>query len=220
MLRSLNEIEQTCRKAARGCGLPWGVADEVGKSVRWLHVFGIDGISALVDLLSEVDHRTTHNLSPQSLEGVWQAQSGTLSPIMVGISLCDCLQQLVSASAHTRTIAYPVLTAGFLGQSALLPNQSVEIQWNDVTLGLYRDKLVIEGNQEDLMVGETDGLVCSRSKLSETANSMPMHIGDALVNQQAWGILESFAYKTYVEATEASRLSGAGAGSMTTIDND
>ena len=33
---SLNEVEATAKKATRGAGYPWGLAEEAGKAVRWL----------------------------------------------------------------------------------------------------------------------------------------------------------------------------------------
>ncbi|MDD9884917.1 MAG: DUF3726 domain-containing protein [Gammaproteobacteria bacterium] len=44
---SLNQIEQTARKAARGAGLAWGLADEVGRAMRWLHAYGLNGAALL-----------------------------------------------------------------------------------------------------------------------------------------------------------------------------
>ena len=40
MSYSLNEFEALALKAARGAGLPWGLAEEAGKAVRILSSFG------------------------------------------------------------------------------------------------------------------------------------------------------------------------------------
>ena len=53
-LLSLNQIEQTTRKAARGAGLAWGLADETGRAVRWLHAHGLPGVAALADWLESI----------------------------------------------------------------------------------------------------------------------------------------------------------------------
>ena len=47
MHASLNEIESLCKKAARGAGLSWGLAEEAGKAARWLSAHGLDGPGVL-----------------------------------------------------------------------------------------------------------------------------------------------------------------------------
>ncbi|MGR3485095.1 MAG: DUF3726 domain-containing protein [Paracoccaceae bacterium] len=51
MILSLGEVEALSRKAARGAGLPWGLAEEAGRAVRHLHALGLDGASALAACL-------------------------------------------------------------------------------------------------------------------------------------------------------------------------
>ncbi len=215
---SLNEIELNCRKAARGCGLPWGVADEAGKAVRWLHAFGLDAVTGYATLLSQYDHNNYFDYAPVSLEGIWQARSEILSPIMTGISLCDCFELMTQRTIETTDIAWPLLAAGFLGQTVLDKEQAVRISWNDVSLVLCRDELVVSGESEDLYVATAGSLVCERlpvadrRELTESGVGLDLHIGDAVVDASAWAQLSEYAHRTYVEATEASRLSGAGAG--------
>lgn len=48
---SLGEVEALCKKAARGAGLPWGLAEEAGFAARWLSAHGFDGAGlVLTDL--------------------------------------------------------------------------------------------------------------------------------------------------------------------------
>jgi hypothetical protein len=64
MLFSLNEIEAQLRKAARGAGLPWGLAEEAGKAARWLAMHGIDGLPASAALFEQNDGRPYDELAP------------------------------------------------------------------------------------------------------------------------------------------------------------
>lgn len=216
MKRSLNEIEHTCRKAVRGCGLPWGIADETGRAVRWLHLFQLDGVSSLASLLEEYDHHQPLDYAPQSLDGVWQGPNSLLSPVMTGPSLCDYIELMPEQGITTRRIACPILLAGFLGQSALKPEQSVTLSWLTVSLSFYCDRLMISGNKDDLYTDRVNSLTCTRTPFScdgdDDGDALSPKIGDAQVNTGAWERLEQYAWLTYVKATEASRLSGAGAG--------
>ncbi len=214
MLRSLNEVEQTARKAAKGCGLPWGVADEVAKSVRWLQAFGIDAISPLSEILP--DHHPINRLRPESLKGVWKAPGGVLSPLMVGLSLSDCVAMSAQQTFETEKITYPVLAAGFLGQASLLEADAVVCGWCEVQIRLYRNELLVSGNQADLLTADASSMYCraagSSTYFDGDCRALTLHVGDTEVNSAAWDQLEKWVYKTYVEATEESRLHGAGAG--------
>ena len=46
-MKSLSEIETTSKRASRAAGFSWGVAEEVGKCVRLLELFGLPGIKNL-----------------------------------------------------------------------------------------------------------------------------------------------------------------------------
>ena len=46
-MKSLSEIETTSKRASRAIGFSWGVAEEVGKCVRLLELFGYSGIKNL-----------------------------------------------------------------------------------------------------------------------------------------------------------------------------
>ena len=43
-MKSLSEIETVSKRSSRAAGFPWGVAEEIGKNIRMLEMFGISGI--------------------------------------------------------------------------------------------------------------------------------------------------------------------------------
>ena len=46
-MKSLSEIETLSKRASRAAGFSWGIAEEVGKSIRLLELFGLEGIKNL-----------------------------------------------------------------------------------------------------------------------------------------------------------------------------
>ena len=44
---SLSEIDTTVKRASKAVGFSWGIAEEVGKSIRLLEMFGLPGIKNL-----------------------------------------------------------------------------------------------------------------------------------------------------------------------------
>ena len=46
-MKSLSEIDTTSKRASRAAGYSWGIAEEVGKNIRLLEMFGFPGIKNL-----------------------------------------------------------------------------------------------------------------------------------------------------------------------------
>ena len=225
MICSLNQIEQTARKAVRGAGLPWGLADDAGKAVRWLHIYGLQGVSALVEVLGRHDYSnaaTIARLVPASLGGVWRATGGVLDPLLAGASLNDRFDRPGDAVVETAAIARPVLVAGFIGNAAEIEDRTFTLTWPAVSLCCRRGGLWVEGEQQAVDIETAEFLCCQQSAPSDdvadaAARALPgrhyaPRIAEATVESDAWARLEQYAHRTYVETTAASRLAGAGAG--------
>ncbi len=215
MFRSLNEIEQTVRKAARGRGLPWGIADEAGKAVRCLHQMELGGIGQLIRMLDQSDAggvslRLVHG------GGTWTPKSGKLDPLLAGPSLCDFMDARVSSRVEMEQVACPLLLAGFLVNAVSGRRDAMRLSWSGVSLEISSGQIGIHGSDQELETGLGDHVVCERiaglDGLPASARS-----GQVWVEDAAWARLEQYARRTYVEATEASRNAGAGAG---LLDND
>ena len=52
---TLAEIESSMRKAAQAIGLDWGIAEEAGKSARWLAAFGLPGAELMLAQLQQLE---------------------------------------------------------------------------------------------------------------------------------------------------------------------
>jgi len=50
-MKSLSEIETTVKRASRAAGYSWGIAEEVGKSIRLSELFGFPGLNILVNII-------------------------------------------------------------------------------------------------------------------------------------------------------------------------
>ena len=52
-MKTLSEIDTTSKRATRGAGFTWGIAEEVGKNMRLLELFGLSGIKNLNKFLKD-----------------------------------------------------------------------------------------------------------------------------------------------------------------------
>ncbi|MEO9574656.1 MAG: DUF3726 domain-containing protein [Tateyamaria sp.] len=211
MTYSLNEIEAHAKKAARGGGYDWGVAEEAGKAVRWLASHGLPGAEALAAHLS----LPAHDGPPQTLEGDWSSATGTLCPLTAGITLNDCADRLTTAHGQTmKNVTQPLLVVPFAAWAALHIKAPLIVVWDSVRLTTNGYDLHVEGAEHDLSTLQTDALECFVAK-GDHALAAPALRGN--ISPDVWAELNTFAQRTYAPATEASRLLGAGAG---VTDND
>ena len=56
-MKSLSEIETTSKRASKAAGFSWGVAEEIGKCIRLLELFGLPGIKNLNKFYKEKDQK-------------------------------------------------------------------------------------------------------------------------------------------------------------------
>ncbi len=55
---TFSEIEMTTKRASKAAGFSWGVAEEIGKSIRSLELFGLPGIINLNQYLKKIKKKT------------------------------------------------------------------------------------------------------------------------------------------------------------------
>ncbi|KIC30486.1 DUF3726 domain-containing protein [Leisingera sp. ANG-S5] len=209
MSYALNEVEATAKRAARGAGYDWGLAEEAAKATRWLCAQGLDGAAVLASLLEAGYAADLSAHVPQDLQAEWKA-AVPLCPLGTGATLSDCAAQLKSAPLAIGLLSQPAMILPFAALTARQLGTCVTI--------------VSDGFQ-----AVTDGaaLQCE-GVLPETAARLTIRAAGSLSNpyptrtraepeEAAWAVLNRYAHKTYAPATEESRRLGAGAGLS---DND
>ncbi len=211
MMYSLNEIEAHARKAARGGGYDWGVAEEAGKAVRWLVSHGLNGAAALATHLSVM----AHDGPPQALDGVWTSATGALCPLTAGVTLNDCADRLNAMHEQAmRDVTQPLLVVPFAAWAALHIKAPLTVVWDSVRATTNGYDLHIQGSEDDLNTPQTSALQCV---IAQGDHALVAPALRGAFSTEVWDKLNTFAQRTYAPATEASRLLGAGAG---VTDND
>ncbi|MGC1496821.1 MAG: DUF3726 domain-containing protein [Sulfitobacter sp.] len=216
MSYSLNEIEALSKRAARGAGLSWGIAEEAGKAARWLASHDLPGVELLAHVLVQNDDIALRDLTPTSLEGIWKSPGGTMCPLLAGASLNDCAQRLLTGQAIEMTgVSHPLIVLPFAAWAAIHIETGVALTWVNVRLETDGFGVWIDGPQDQISTTMPVELTCTRAENRTDPAQPPAQRGIAQV--AAWDMLNSFAHRTYAPATEESRNLGAGAG---TSDND
>ncbi|MEQ8895777.1 MAG: DUF3726 domain-containing protein [Roseovarius sp.] len=214
---SLNEIEALSRKAARGGGMDWGLAEETGKAVRWLCAAGWPGPEALAALLPAQDGVTWEAVRPRTDTDPWSARDGILCPSAAGAALTDRAQTL--AYGHTiamAAVARPILLIPYAAWAADLAERPLCIRWPGVTV-------TFDSGTPRADIPDPASLTAARTETLEiapvnetTGQPVARHTRADLPADTA-RTLTAFAQRTYAPGTPESRATGAGAG---LTDND
>lgn len=198
---SLAEIDGECRKAARGAGCPWGIAEEAGKAARWLAERGLPGPEALARLL----------LTPRNCP--CGGDDGPGCPLRIGAALSDTAETIAAGEGHRSIVAQPLIVFAIVGRAAAATGATFTVRWNGA-----------EGvcGPHGFTLTAPSGVLADVATLTVSKGaSSPAPVRGSLrasaVDPGSWSVLNRYASQTYAPATEASRQRGAGAGGP---DND
>jgi len=216
---SLNEVETYGRRAARGAGMSWGLAEEAGKASRWLAERGLPGVELLVRLLTANDGRSYSSMAPVIANGRWQAGEGALCPVCTGAALSDRIDVLARGEEICLSaLAYPLLLAPFLDHSWRFDDASYELRWPNVRASVFADGVTLECEKQSAHLSErVDEVKVSVGAHRKGGPTHHPRTGGVMTPLSVWRAMDALAKRTYVPATEESRARGAGAGRT---DND
>jgi len=215
MSYSLNEIEAIAKRAARGAGMPWGLAEEAAMAVRWLASYGLDGPELLASSLSHWNKSSVADASPNTDGVVWSCSNETLHPIVAGAALSDAADRLKHEPMITlEHVTHPLLLLPFTAGAARQISSTVSLEWDGVKVVSNGESLCIKGTTDALNVG-AETTVIVRANSSMGAPVYPKTRGD--MTDECLANLSHFAMQGFAPATDESRKLGAGAG---LTDND
>lgn len=211
---SVNEIESLAKRAARGAGLPWGLAEEAAKAARWLAARRLPTVPLVTDLLRRNDGVPYEALAPDVSGDTWTARSRDLCPLIAGAALSDRAEAIAAgASVTLAAVSYPLLLAAFLGRAAAAIGQVFELRWPGATIRCLPEGPHIEADGPDaLQARRVESVTVRGVKHSAADRPAPRSAQRVEVSPDDWAVLKSLAHRTYVPATDESRLRGAGAG--------
>lgn len=214
-LLTLAETESYLRKAARACGLDWGIAEEAGKAARWLAAFNLPGPEILFAHLQNLEGQEYSAFVPDCRTQPWRSTGGSLCPIITGAALADrSAQMLEGVIFELGLTAYPLLLAATVGQAARCHGTVFTTAWAGVEISCFENGLSIEGNRDDLLLPQVQAVSCRQNDLP-APQQLPSTLAYA-IDRDVFKRIDALAFETYAPATAASRA-GAGAG---LTDND
>ena len=91
-MQSLSEIDTTSKRAAKAAGFSWGNSEEIGKSIRQLELFGLQGIKNLNQYYTDKQNKEFENLNLISDKN--EPSLKAYCPIILGISFLDQIKSV------------------------------------------------------------------------------------------------------------------------------
>jgi len=199
-MQSFSEIDTTSKRASKAAGFAWGIAEEVGKNMRNLEMFGLPGVKNLNLYLQKIKKNPMEK--PNKIEKENKPQSNEFCPIHCGIVFLDNCKMLETLkSIKFFNVSYPLLLLPFLSRASDIVGKKIYVQYEENNFLLNFDKTIFSKNIKN------DHVISLAKEVS-----IEFLENNNLFSDQEWKELYKLSEETFVEESESSKTKAAGAG--------
>ena len=201
---TFSEIETTTKRASKAAGFSWGVAEEIGKSIRSLELFGLPGIINLNQYLKKIKKK--HPTKIIKIEKENKTDDKEFCPIYSGIAFLDrCLELEKLKSLKFYNVSHPLLMLPFISRASEIVSKKILLEFDNSSFLLNFDKSIFSKNIQKQIQSKTKVV---NIEFIENKNSF---------SQQDWKELYKLSEETFVDESDSLKTTAAGAG---LTDND
>ena len=203
-MKSLSEIETVSKRSSKASGFSWGVAEEVGKNIRMLEMFGLSGIKNLNYYFRIRNTKTFEKLNLVKKEN--KTTKLEFCPIIAGLSFLDQVRSLEKFNEiRFEKIAYPILFLPFVSRASEVIGKKLRLEI-DNKFFLFNYNITLYSNLQNEGIIEIGNNVLI--KFEENKDSF---------KENEWKEIYTLSENTFVEESDTLKHVGAGAG---LTDND
>ena len=203
-MKSLSEIDTVSKRATRGAGFDWGIAEEVGKNIRMLEMLGIAGIKNLNHYYKIKVKKNFEKINLIDKEN--KSNKLEYCPIIAGVSFLDQVRSLESLSEiKFENIAFPILFLPFVSRASEVVGKKILLKIDNRNFLLNYNNSIYSNSLNDGIITIGNDIVI---KFLENVDSF---------EENEWKELYKLSENTFVEESDSLKKSGAGAG---LTDND
>ena len=203
-MQSFSEIDTTSKRASKAAGFTWGVAEEIGKNMRNLEMFGLPGIKNLNLYFRKIKKKP--NEKPKRIEKKNKPKSKEFCPIYCGVAFLDNCKKLENLKLiKFFNVSYPLLILPFLSRSSDIVGKKILVKYEKNNFLLNFDKSIFSNNSNNQIVSRAKEISI---EFLENNNSFSL---------KEWKELYKLSEETFVEESDSLKKKGAGAG---LTDND
>ena len=202
-MKTLSEIDTTTKRASKAIGFSWGIAEEIGKNIRLLEMFGLPGIVNLNQYFKIYKKQQFQNIS---LITKFNTSKISYCPIITGVNFLDQTSIMEELDEiNFENVSFPILFMPFLSRASEIIGKKILLTIDNKEF-LFNFNQSIYSNYSNKEIWEKSNKI--NIKFLENKN---------LFNENEWQELYKLSEKIFVEETEELKLKAAGAG---IIDND
>ncbi len=203
-MKSLSEIDTTSKRATKAAGFSWGIAEEVGKNMRLLELFGLSGIKNLNKFLKE--HKIQNFHKSNSILKLNDSPKSSYCPISLGANFIDQIKLIdLYKEIQINNLAYPILFLPFVSRAS-------EIIGKRIFLKIDNKDFIFNFNQS-IYSNYLKSEIIEKSNLTKINFLENKNYFD----ESEWKELYKLSEDTFVEESDSSKSKAAGAG---LTDND
>ena len=203
-MRTLSEIDTTVKRASKAMGFSWGIAEEIGKNIRLLELFGLPGVKNLNQYFK--DYKTKQFQKISLVSKLNESTKIPYCPIIFGtnfIDQCNALDELIDI--EVKNIAHPLLFLPFASRAS-------EIIGKRIFLKIDEKEYLLNFNQS-ILSNHLNSSIHENAKLI----SLKFLDNNNSFTNNEWQEIYKLSEDTFVEETDSLKQTGAGAG---LTDND
>ena len=203
-MKTLSEIDTTSKRAARGAGFSWGIAEEVGKNMRLLELFGLSGVKNLNKFLKDYKKKQYHKITLISEEN--KENKYPFCPIILGTNFIDQVNLLdKKINIQISKVAFPILFLPFVSRASEIIGKRIFLKIEEKEFLLNLNQSIYSNYLKNEILE-----ACDTINISFIVNNNSF-------NENEWKELYKLSEDTFVEETESLKIGAAGAG---LTDND
>ena len=201
---TLSEIDTTSKRATKAAGFSWGIAEEVGKNMRLLELYGLSGIKNLNEYFKNYKKKQYQKVSLISETNY--SQKIPYCPIILGANFLDQVTLLENINEiQFKNVAFPLLLLPFVSRASDIIGKRIFMKIDEKEF-LLNFNQSIYSNYLKSEILENSKLI--KINFIENKNTF---------KENEWNELYKLSEDTFVEETDSLKASGAGAG---LTDND
>ena len=203
-MKTLSEIDTTSKRAARGAGFSWGIAEEVGKNMRLLELFGLPGIKNLNQFLKDYKEKQFQKITLISETN--NSNKYPFCPIILGTNFIDQVNLLDKKNnIQISNVAFPILFLPFVCRASEIIGKKIFLKIEEKEFLLNLNQSIYSNYLKNEVLE-----ICNTINISFIENNNSF-------NENEWKELYKLSEDTFVEETESLKIGAAGAG---LTDND
>ena len=140
-MQSYSEIDTTSKRASKAAGFNWGVAEEIGKNIQILEMFGLPGIKNLNLYLQKIKKKSTEK--PKKIKKRNKPKSKEFCPVYCGTAFLDNCNKLESLKLiKFYNVSYPLLLLPFISRASNITGKRILLIYEKNNFLLNFDKTI------------------------------------------------------------------------------